>query len=85
MCMSIDNVADMQDMSDDVADQSDNDIVPQPGGERMRAVRGGGDAFRQALPRSYDHNWLMEFNQPHGQMIFDGDDDTEPTEWDIFP
>ena len=83
--MSIEYVADMQDMSDDVA-ESDNDIVPPPGGERMRAVRGGGDAFRQALPRSYmyDHNWLMEFNQPHGQMIFDGDDDTEPTEYGIF-
>ena len=45
--MSVDDVADVQDLSDDGAD-SDNDIVPPLGRERQRGV----DAFRHALPRA---------------------------------
>ncbi|XP_038065704.1 piggyBac transposable element-derived protein 4-like [Patiria miniata] len=65
--------------------ESDNEVVdpapapgnngPRAGGNgqqvRPRRVQGGGDvAFRAALPRAYQHDWLMDFNQPHGQMIF---------------
>ena len=44
--MSVDDVADMQDLSDDGAD-SDNNIAPPLGRERQRGV----DAFWHALPR----------------------------------
>jgi hypothetical protein len=42
------------------------------------------DAFQQALPRAYDHNWLMDFSHPHGQLIVDTDDTTQPSEYGIF-
>ena len=45
--MSVDDVADVQDLSDDGAD-SGNDIAPLLGRERQRGV----DVFRHTLPRA---------------------------------
>lgn len=79
--MSVDNVADTSISSDTDASNNEDVAVPVQG---RRAVQGGGDAFWQALPRAYDHTWLMDFNHPHGQMILDTDDDIEPSEYGIF-
>lgn len=63
----------------------DRDQAPAAG-DRQRAprVQGGGDAYRVALRRAYQHDWLMEFNQPHGQMIFNQEGANDISEFGIF-